>query len=156
MNKLVLLLKIICNTLLLVLLAVLTWQVVSRYVFNDPSTITEELSRLLLVWLGILGTSLTFILRRHMFFEKMLETGSPTSRRRTRIFSDANVFIYGLLTVVGGGAVVYEVWEMGQKTAVMGVPTAYVYLVLPVSGLIAMLSTFSPWIEKEAGGDSCN
>ena len=59
-------LQLSTNSLMVVLLTVLTWQVVSRYVLQDPSTVTEELSRLLLMWLGTLGTALGFMLRKHL------------------------------------------------------------------------------------------
>jgi len=32
----------------------IVWQVISRYIFNSPSEFTDELSRYLLIWVGIL------------------------------------------------------------------------------------------------------
>ena len=33
------------------------WQVFSRYILNDPSTFTDELSRYLLIWTGMRGAA---------------------------------------------------------------------------------------------------
>ena len=34
-----------------------TWQVLSRYIVQNPSSFTDELSRYMLVWLGMLGAA---------------------------------------------------------------------------------------------------
>ena len=39
--------------LMLSIVLVVCWQVVSRYLLNAPSSITEELSRCLLIWIGM-------------------------------------------------------------------------------------------------------
>ncbi len=50
--------KVIQNLLVfLMALMVLNvlWQVFTRFIMNDPSSFTDELSRYLLIWLGLLG-----------------------------------------------------------------------------------------------------
>ena len=42
-------------TLLASLVVVVCWQVVTRFVLERPSSVTEELARFLLIWLGLLG-----------------------------------------------------------------------------------------------------
>jgi len=43
-----------------------TWQVFSRYVLQAPSSLTEEIARFQLIWLGLLGAVYTFRNRMHM------------------------------------------------------------------------------------------
>lgn len=45
---------------LVVLVAVVLLQVVARYVFFQPPVWTEELSRYLMIWAGLLGATLSF------------------------------------------------------------------------------------------------
>jgi len=57
----------------LIILAVLmvltvTWQVFSRYALRAPSSLTEELARFQLIWLGLLGAVYTFRNRMHAFY----------------------------------------------------------------------------------------
>ena len=51
----------VVGVMLMVIMAVMvmnvTWQVFSRYVIQSPSSFTDELSRYLLVWLGMLGAA---------------------------------------------------------------------------------------------------
>ena len=42
-------------SLMLGLIASVTWQVVSRYLLGDPSSVTEELARFLLIWSALAG-----------------------------------------------------------------------------------------------------
>ena len=39
------------------LVAAVVWQVVSRYLLNSPSSVTEEIARYLLIWVSMLGAS---------------------------------------------------------------------------------------------------
>lgn len=47
-----------------VMLAAAGWQVVARYLLNQPPIWTEELARFSMVWGGLLGASCAFRLRR--------------------------------------------------------------------------------------------
>ncbi|VEC97941.1 Neu5Ac permease [Klebsiella variicola] len=42
------------------------WQVFSRYVLNQPSTLTDELARFLMIWVGLLGAAYTVGAQRHL------------------------------------------------------------------------------------------
>ncbi|MBT6210196.1 MAG: TRAP transporter small permease subunit, partial [Woeseia sp.] len=39
-------------TLMVALVAAVSWQVISRYVFASPSSWTEEVARFLMIWVG--------------------------------------------------------------------------------------------------------
>ncbi|MGB2554984.1 MAG: TRAP transporter small permease, partial [Flavobacteriaceae bacterium] len=52
--------RILSSALILILaLMVLNvlWQVFSRYILQTPSSFTDELSRYLMIWIGILGAA---------------------------------------------------------------------------------------------------
>lgn len=39
---------------MIALVVCVVWQVFSRYVLNQPSTLTDELARFLMIWVGLL------------------------------------------------------------------------------------------------------
>ena len=39
--------------LMVALVAAVSWQVISRYVFASPSSWTEEVARFLMIWIGL-------------------------------------------------------------------------------------------------------
>ena len=55
----------------LTLLAV--WQVITRYVFNDPSTWSEELSSYMFAWVTLLGAAYVFGQMGHMNIPILIE-----------------------------------------------------------------------------------
>ena len=59
--------------ILTVMVFVALWQVASRYVFNSPSTISEELLRYCLIWLAMLGSAYMFGLREHISMTFLVE-----------------------------------------------------------------------------------
>src|SRR5699024_12416324 len=50
-------LEVIAITLFLVMVGVTTWQVISRYVLNAPSSMTEEYVKFSLIWLSMLSAA---------------------------------------------------------------------------------------------------
>lgn len=58
--------QIVCVVLLAVMLASITWQVVSRYVIEQSAAWTSELAGVTFVWLAMLGISLGVRRGRHM------------------------------------------------------------------------------------------
>ncbi|HPR59552.1 MAG TPA: TRAP transporter small permease subunit, partial [Prolixibacteraceae bacterium] len=43
--------------LMIVLIADVSWQVISRYLLSAPSSFTDELAGYLLIWVGVLGAA---------------------------------------------------------------------------------------------------
>src|SRR5665648_198612 len=60
-------------TALVISVVLIFYQVVMRYVFNNSSSWTEELSRYLFIWMSWLGTSLSARENKHIRVE-LLET----------------------------------------------------------------------------------
>lgn len=53
------------------------WQVFSRYVLNTPSTLTDELARFLMIWVGLLGAAYTVGAQRHLAIDLLAMTLPP-------------------------------------------------------------------------------
>ena len=50
----------VCVVVMVALVCAVTWQVFSRYVLSNPSSITEELSTILFVWMVLLSAAYLF------------------------------------------------------------------------------------------------
>ena len=79
-------LEFICCTLLALMTILVTWQVVSRYVLNNPSTITEELVLFSFVWMGLLGGAYLFGKNEHMAMTFLFDKLSEKNQIKVRIF----------------------------------------------------------------------
>jgi TRAP-type C4-dicarboxylate transport system permease small subunit len=132
--------QVLLATLMAVMVLCVTWQIVSRYVLDDPSSWTEELARFLLVWIGLLGGSYAFRKRMHLGLDLLAErlTGRPLVIQH-RLVNCAVIF-FAATVLVGGGAFLIDLtYDLRQYSPALGIPMAYVYVCLPVSGLMLIL-----------------
>lgn len=125
--------------LLVVMVSAVLWQVFSRYVLNSPSSITEELSRYLFIWIGILGSAYAAGQQTHLAIDILHSKLSTANRLRLRIGINVLIILFSLtVLVIGGGNLVYVNYDLGQHSAALDLPLSFVYLVVPISGLLVI------------------
>ena len=123
--------------LTVVMVLAVTWQVATRFLLNNPSSYTEELATYLLLWISLLGAAYALRLRAHLGIDVVMARLGMAARRRARIASYVVVALFALVAlVIGGGMLVAVTFELGQRSAAFQVPVGYVYLALPISGLL--------------------
>lgn len=121
-------------TLFTVLVATTTWQVVSRQILNEPSTWSEELARLLFVWLSFLGSAFLFGERGHIAVDFLARKLSFAGQRVAQIFVQAMVLLFALVGLVWGGYLAASIaWE--QNLTALPFTIGWVYLVIPIAGV---------------------
>jgi TRAP-type C4-dicarboxylate transport system permease small subunit len=115
------------------------WQVFTRFVLADPSRFTDELARYLLIWIGLLGAGYAVGRNMHLAIDLLPSKLTGRSRWYLNLLIEASVFTFALaVLVVGGIRLVTLTLTLGQTSAALHVPLGYVYLVLPLSGLLMM------------------
>ncbi|MFT4173243.1 MAG: TRAP transporter small permease [Rhodocyclaceae bacterium] len=124
---------IVCFTTLAVCVI---WQVVSRYVLNDPATFTEESSRFAVIWLSLLGTAYACGRIEHMAYTMLEEKLSgPKLYAHVRAVASIVLVFAVAVFVYGGGKLVMRAFEFEQLSATLEVPMGYVYLCIPIAGI---------------------
>lgn len=128
-------LSAVCCFLFGAMVIIGTYQIVTRYIFNSPSTISEELLTYSFTWMSLLISAYVFGKRDHMrvaFFADKL-TGTPkkildAGIEALTVIVSAIVFFYGGLTIMA--------LTMSQKTASLGISMGTVYTVVPITGAL--------------------
>ncbi len=116
-----------------------TWQVFTRFILRDPSEFTEELAGFLLIWIGLLGASYAYFVKAHLGIDVLTAKLSGRKKQVSEILVAGIVFLFALfLLVIGGWRLVDLTFTLKQISAVMGIPMGYVYLVLPLTGVLFM------------------
>ncbi|ALS97313.1 TRAP transporter small permease [Lacimicrobium alkaliphilum] len=119
-----------------ILLAV-SWQVLSRYLLRDPSSGMEELSRYLLIWIGLLGAAYAYRTRAHIGLNLLVSGLPPAKKKVARIAVELLVICFCAVALLYGGShLVMLTLELEQISASLGVKVGYVYAVLPLSGAL--------------------
>ncbi|MGI9174898.1 MAG: TRAP transporter small permease [Rhodothermales bacterium] len=115
------------------------WQVFTRFIVNNPSSFTDELARFLLIWIGLLGASYAVGMRLHLAIDLLPTKLTGRAAIGLNLFIEGIVFLFGLVVmVIGGTQLVGLTLLLGQTSAALQLPLGYVYLVLPLSGLVVM------------------
>lgn len=113
------------------------WQVITRWLLPSPSSFTEELARYLLIWIGTLGAAYGVGQKLHLAIDLLPEAVKGKKRHVLEIVIQAVIVVFAAaVMVVGGGRLVMMTAQFGQTSAAMGIPLAFVYSIVPISGLI--------------------
>ena len=131
-------LEFICCVLLALMTIFATWQVASRYVFSNPSTVTEELVLICFVWMGLLGAAYLFGKQEHMAMTFLFDKLSEKNQTKVQLFYEVIIMSFAVLVLVFGGWNMSQL-SMGQLSSSLQIPMGYIYLALPLSGIITAI-----------------
>lgn len=125
------------------------WQVFTRFVLKNPSSFTEELARYFLIWVGLLGASYAAGKKMHLAIDVVLKAMRGRPRKWTEMFIQVFIFLFSFLVmVVGGIRLVAITLTLNQISAALRIKLGYVYLALPLSGLLIMFYAAHFFIER--------
>lgn len=114
-----------------------TWQVITRFVFKSPSTITEALAKYLFVWLVLITAAYVIGKREHMAIEFFI---GRYSKKVQLIFNTiSEIIILAFVSIVmtyGGGYIAMN--AMSQADSALSIPVGIIYLALPVAGILSV------------------
>ncbi|GAB3664116.1 TRAP transporter small permease [Echinicola sediminis] len=114
-----------------------TWQVASRYLFMSPSSFTDELARFLLIWLGMLGAAYVAGHNDHLAIDILPTKLTGKAKNKLMIFIHLVIIGFAVpVMIFGGSNLVYITYMLGQKSTTLQIPLAYVYTIIPVSGIL--------------------
>ncbi len=120
------------------------WQVFSRYILKDPSIFTDELARFLMIWLGLLGAAYISGRNGHVAIDILVKKSSEKSQKILKFLVGVIIiFFVFLVFIIGGGGLVHITYTLDQYSPALQVPLAYVYIVIPISGIIIIYYTIT-------------
>ena len=115
------------------------WQVAARYLLSSPSSFTDELAGFLLIWVGLLGAAYVAGRNEHLAIDILLQKTRESRKRNLQLIIYICIFLFALtVMVIGGTWLVYSRFILDVRSAALQLPLGYVYIVLPLSGLLIM------------------
>ncbi len=134
------LLNVLAGVSFLVMVVLTCWQVLTRYVLNNPSSWSEELVSYMFAWMSLLGASLVTAERGHMNIPILVEKCGPAMERFFLCLAEVIAFLFSAVILAYGGFQIANL-AMGQMTSSLGVPIGVFYVVLPLCGILNMVYT---------------
>lgn len=125
--------------LMILMLTQVIWQVISRYALSRPSSITDELSRFLLIWIGILGASYVMGQKSHLAITYLYNYLSQKMLKRAEVLVNLIIVLFSIaVLIIGGIRLVYITLKLGQTSASLQIPLGLIYMIIPVSGILTV------------------
>ncbi|MEM5016822.1 TRAP transporter small permease [Metabacillus indicus] len=140
-------------TMLAFMVLTAVWQVFTRYVLNSPSTVSEEILRYSLIWVSMLGAAYAFGKKKHIAIELLAEKLPKNKALAISIMIETLILLFAMLVMVIGGSRIVAL-TMAQSSASLGLPMGYIYLSLPVSGVLiigySLMTIYESAFKKKA------
>ena len=111
---------------------VLGMQVVSRYVFNQSFSWSEELALILFVWSIYFGAVAAVKRHQHLRLEILVDKLNPKARLVFDLIANFFFALFSCVVIVGVMPIIQRLFRSGTATAVLSIPKWINYSVLPV------------------------
>lgn len=130
-----------CAVLLSFMTLLATYQVISRYVFSSPSTMSEDLLSYSFVWVSLLGTALVFGQKDHMKLSILSDRLKGMNQFVLSIFTELLIMSIAIIVFLFGGTQVVGVGAI-QISPTLNISMEWIYIVLPISGVLIVVYNF--------------
>ena len=106
------------------------YQVVARYVFNNPPSWSEELARITMIWMVYLGLAVALERGQEIVLRGTLHFAGKTAARWLAVLRDELVVVFLATLLYQSVRLVY--FDRLMTTAALELPWSWVYLAVPV------------------------
>lgn len=130
-------LRTICCAGFVIMILVASWQVITRFVLGQPSSFTEEFLRYALIWVSMLGSAYAVGTNGHIAIKFLHEKMNGDDKEKLEIVVQVFFMLFFILVMIIGGSRAVGT-AMPQLSPSLHLPMGYVYLSLPVSGVISV------------------
>ncbi len=115
-----------------------TYQILVRYLFNKPSTVSEELMTYSFSWMALFAAAYVFGKREHMRMGFLVDKLQTSTKRVLDIIIEVIIFAFAVVVMLYGGVQITSL-TMTQKTASLGIPMGYIYMIIPICGILIIV-----------------
>ena len=129
-----------------------TYQVIARYFFASPSSVTEALTRYSFVWLIIISATYMFGQREHICISVVKDKLPAKAKEIVNILIEIITIIFAGLVMIFGGFTISKM-NLLQIDSILNIPTGIIYSIIPICGVIIVfysIYNFMLELKKEA------
>jgi TRAP-type C4-dicarboxylate transport system permease small subunit len=115
---------------------VLIAEVIFRYGIGFSMEWTDEISRLLLVWMTFTGIGLVILERKEIFARVFTQKLSPQAKKKWSRFIDLLVLAFNSFLIIFGLQMTHFSWDI--KTESLELPFSYFYVSIPLGAVLSV------------------
>ena len=139
---------------LVLMTAIIGWQVFGRFVLNSSPSWAEQAALTLMIWYVFFAAAAGVRLGFHIRILALESLLARRARHRMRLVAHLVVGACGIALAIWGTELVLRTWSHVIPT--LGLPRGVAYLPLPLSGVLIAFFTVELILEDAAGEDSAD
>ena len=116
------------------------WQVIARYILNNPSTMSEEIIRYTLIWFTLLAAAYVFGKNKHIAILFVRERMGWNTQVALTYLAQIAILLTAAIVFIYGGIRI-TMLTAPQIAPATGISMGFVYAALPVSGVVTLFYT---------------
>ena len=124
---------------LFIMMFVMSFQVIQRFIFKSGNTWSEELSRYIYIWFTLITVSYAILHNAHIKVDACMAVWPKKIRPVIVVIGLLIIMAYCVLMVVFGIKMVRINLEMGNKSLGLHLQMGLVYLITPLSHVLIFL-----------------
>lgn len=125
----------LCIALFSCMTILVTYQVITRYFFNQPSAVSEILAKYMFIWVVLFGAAYVFGTREHMNIAFLKDKLPTKARLVVEMIGELVIVLFGYFVMYQGG-LKGALRQMSQVDASLGIPMGLIYGAIPASGVL--------------------
>jgi C4-dicarboxylate transporter DctQ subunit len=122
--------------LLFLMMFVMTFQVVQRFVFNSGNTWSEELARYMYIWFTLVTVSYAILRNAHIKVDACMSVFPKKARSSVVVLGLVIIIIYCFFMTKYGFNMVVRNISMGNISLGLKLPMYIVYIITPLSHIL--------------------
>ena len=124
----------------------------TRYIMGAQVSWTEELARVLLIWVSLLGGAVAYGEKAHLGVDYLVEKMEAPSKKAMMISVDIAVIGFAItVLLMGGWNLTFETFQLDQRMMALNIPKGYVYMAVPISGIFFVIFAIESMLETLSG-----
>lgn len=130
--------KLFLAILMGLLVMVVFFQVLNRFLFHVSAAWTEEMGRFVFIWTSVIGTALAVNQRAHIGLTIIVNLFPDKIKKLFLVLAEiVMIGFYSFLVFWGGNWAFYGFQETSES--LMWLPMFYVYVCIPIGGLLMLI-----------------
>lgn len=131
-----------------------TWQIFTKMILNNPSTVTDEFLRYVLIWASLIGSAYCFYRDEHLSLDLVKDRVKGPAAIVLAVFIEAMILFFVCFVFIFGGfrLAMYAI----NNSPVMHLSFHFLYSIIPLSGVfivIARILKYAQRFAEKKGGD---